>query len=291
MKSYHDCIPCFVNQTLEAVRQVTSDEGIQERVLKKVLALASGMDMNESPPVMGQKIHRIIREETGNPDPYRQKKKHYNQWAESIVPAILEAVENLGDLFENNLRLAIAGNIIDFGKNGRLNEADVVKAVKRCFTAPLDQNAVRSLRREAEAARDILYLGDNAGEIVFDRLFIEQLPMEKVTFVVRGKPVINDVTQEDAEAVCMPLFVRVIDNGSDAPGTVLPDCSQAFRERFERADLVMAKGQGNYETLNDVDKNIFFMLQAKCPVIARDIGCEIGSYIIIQKKEVKHAKR
>ena len=290
MKSFHDCLPCFVNQTLEAVRQVSDDEAVHERVLRKVLRLASAMDMNKTPPVMGQKIHRIIRKETGIADPYRQKKEYYNRWAASILTDIAAAAKNQDDPFENRLRLAIAGNIIDFGKNGRLNEADVRRVVEGCYDAPLDHKAVRLLKREVDSAREILYLGDNAGEIVFDRFFIRLFPVDKVTFVVRGKPIINDVTIEDAEAVRMTLLVRVIDNGSDAPGTVLSDCSEEFLERFNRADLIIAKGQGNYETLSDVDKNIFFLLQAKCPVIARDLKCRIGDYII-RKRSKQYAKR
>ncbi|MFH0921847.1 MAG: ARMT1-like domain-containing protein [Fibrobacterota bacterium] len=290
MKSFHDCLPCFVNQALEAVRQISDDEGVHERVLRKVLRLASSIDMSDTPPAMAQKIHRIIRKETGAADPYRRKKEHYNRWAEAALPALADAAKNQDDPFENCLRLAIAGNIIDFGKNGRLNEADVRRVIEGCYDAPLDIRAVRRLKREVSAARDILYLGDNAGEIVFDRYFMRLLPVNRVTFVVRGKPVINDVTRADAEAVRMPLLVKVIDNGSDAPGTVLSDCSAEFRDSFDRADLIIAKGQGNYETLSNVDKNIYFLLQAKCPVVARDLKCCIGDYIV-RKRSQQHAKR
>ena len=136
-------------------------------------------------------------------------------------------------------------------------------------------------------AKDILYLGDNAGEIVFDRLFIEQMPHEKVTYVVRGEPIINDVTIEDAREVDMFDLVDVIDNGSDAPGTILETCSHEFQQRFASSDLVIAKGQGNYETLSDVNKRIFFLLQVKCPVIAKDIGFEVGSFIVKANTECR----
>ncbi|MCK4815836.1 DUF89 family protein, partial [bacterium] len=130
----------------------------------------------------------------------------------------------------------------------------------------------------------ILYLADNAGEIVFDRLLIEQLPYEKITVVVKGKPVINDATMDDAEFAGLTEIVEVFDNGSDAPGTILQDCSQTFRDRFEDADLVIAKGQGNYETLSEVDKDIFFLLKVKCFIIARDIDCEVGEMILQRSK-------
>ena len=134
--------------------------------------------------------------------------------------------------------------------------------------ALLDADAVREFAQAAHKAQDILYLTDNAGEIVFDRLLIEQLPMDRITVAVKGSPIINDATRVDAETVGLTNMVSVIDNGSDAPGTMLEDCSRAFRDRFDRADLVVAKGQGNYETLSEVDKNIVFILKVKCPVIA-----------------------
>ncbi len=129
-------------------------------------------------------------------------------------------------------------------------------------------------------ARDILYLGDNAGEVVFDRVLIERLPYDEVTFVVKGSPVINDATMADAEAAGLTDLVEVITNGSDGPGTILKTCSPQFRERFGQADLIIAKGQGNYESLSEVDKSIFFVLKAKCPVIARDLDCTIGEMIL-----------
>jgi uncharacterized protein with ATP-grasp and redox domains len=130
------------------------------------------------------------------------------------------------------------------------------------------------------AAEKILYLGDNAGEVVFDRILLEHLPPEKVTFVVRGGPTINDVTRNDLEMVEFDRRVGVIDNGSDAPGTILEDCSPQFRELFEKADLVISKGQGNYETLNDLPGHIVHLLKVKCPVVARDLSVPEGSLIV-----------
>ena len=146
--------------------------------------------------------------------------------------------------------------------------------------------STEALRRAVEGAIDILYLGDNTGEIVFDRLLVEQMGRRKTTFVVRGAPVINDATREDAETVGMTKLVPVIDNGSDAPGTILASCSPAFRRRFAAADLIIAKGQGNYETLSDTDHGrIWFVLKAKCPVIADHLGCATGDLVV----RIEHA--
>jgi len=139
---------------------------------------------------------------------------------------------------------------------------------------------LESFRKTVTEAQNILYLSDNAGEIVFDKLLIEQLGPEKVTLAVKARPVLNDATAEDAGAAGLIDLVEVIDTGDDAPGTILETCSGVFRYFFEAADVVIAKGQGNYESLSDVDKNIFFMLKAKCPVIAEHLGCEVNQMIL-----------
>jgi uncharacterized protein with ATP-grasp and redox domains len=142
---------------------------------------------------------------------------------------------------------------------------------------------VGAFGREAETATSILYLADNAGEIVFDRVLIETLGPQRVTVVVKGTPVLNDALAADAEAAGLVDFVEVIDNGSDAPGTLLEDCSEATRSRFQSAGMVIAKGQGNYETVSGATRPVWFALMAKCGVIARHIGCDPGS-LVLQRK-------
>jgi len=284
MRTYFDCIPCFVRQALDSVRLITDDEQIQEQVMREVLRLASRMDLRQSPPAMAQKIHRMIRKLTGVQDPYLQMKNRFNKMALEMYPELRESIANSADPFETAVRLAIAGNIVDLGVKTGLAESEIEKTIAQSLTDPLDKEALKEFRNATNRAKDILYLGDNAGEIVFDHLLIEQLPTENITFVVKADPVINDATIEDAQIVGLTDIVSVIDNGSDAPGTILENCSQDFCRRFNEADLVIAKGQGNYETLSDVNKDIFFILRAKCPVIARHLGCEIGSMILVKNE-------
>jgi uncharacterized protein with ATP-grasp and redox domains len=194
--------------------------------------------------------------------------------------SILESEDRL----DTAVRLAIAGNLIDFGVNSIIQETELEKTISQCLSEKLTDMQIGYFRKAIDKAENILYLADNAGEIVFDRLLIEQLPIEKITMAVKGSPVINDATMEDAILAGLPKIVEVIDNGSDAPGTILEICSQSFKNYFNKADLVIAKGQGNYETLSDVDKNIFFILKAKCPVIAKDLGCEVGEMILRRKE-------
>jgi len=284
MKIYFDCIPCLVRQVLDSVRLTTDDEDIIEQVMRRALSLACRMDLRQSPPAMAQKVHRVIRKLTGVKDPYLQMKNRFNKLALQMYPDLKKRIEDSLDPFQTAVRLAIAGNIIDLGVNSTLEESNVQKAITESLTEPLDVKALEEFSTTTAQANDILYLGDNAGEIVFDRLLIEQLPCENITFVVKASPILNDATIEDAVIVGLTDIVDVIDNGSDAPGTILENCSKAFRCRFDESDLVIAKGQGNYETLSDVDKNMFFLLRAKCPVIARDIGCEVGEMILRKNK-------
>jgi uncharacterized protein with ATP-grasp and redox domains len=284
MRIFLDCIPCFVRQALDSARLVTDDERIHEQVVREVLRLSADLDMSQSPPAIGQQIHQLIRKLIDNKDPYRELKQRSNRLALRMCEEFKETVRTSKDPLETAVRLSIAANIIDLGVKTSIAETDIEKVINDCLTEDFDGQQLESFRNAVKKAKKILYLADNAGEIVFDRLLIEQLPTEKVTLVVKGKPVINDATMEDAESVGLTEIVEVLDNGSDAPGTILESCSPAFRNCFAEADLVIAKGQGNYETLSDVDKNIFFVLKAKCPVIAKDLGCEVGEMILRRSK-------
>ncbi|MDQ7838890.1 MAG: ARMT1-like domain-containing protein [Thermodesulfobacteriota bacterium] len=281
MNTSLDCIPCFIRQALEAVRMVSTDRIVHERVVRDVLRWTGEMDLDFPPPVMGQRIHRRLREITGVEDPYRLAKGHQNRMALSLLPELKAEIKAASDPLAIAVRLAIAGNVIDMGVNGSVTESDVRQSVSQAlagaFIGQMDE-----FRQFVAKARSILYLADNAGEIVFDRLLIEQLSPERVTVVVRGAPVINDATMGDARDVGLHEIVEIIDNGSDAPGTILEECNQEFRRRFAEADLILAKGQGNYETLNDGPTNIFFLFKAKCPVIAGHAGLPLGTQALIR---------
>ncbi len=261
---------------------VTDDETMHERVLRELLGMWQAMDMRQSPPAMAQKIHRYLRQLTGVADPYLDVKNHYNAFALGLYPELRERVENSPDPFETAVRLAIAGNIIDFGVNSNVEQSTVQDAILRSLSEPIDHDAVQSLRRAIDQAEDILFLGDNTGEIVLDRLLIERMPRDRITYVVRGHPILNDALLEDARTVGLTDLVEVMDNGSDAPGTILETCSDAFRRRFEQADVIIAKGQGNYESLSETQRPVFFLLRPKCAVLARHLSCELGRLMVLR---------
>jgi uncharacterized protein with ATP-grasp and redox domains len=280
MKTYLDCIPCFFRQALDAARLVTDDEAIHEQILRDVIDLTNRLNLHQSPPAMGQLIHRRIRELAENPDPYRDLKKRHNHLAMELYELLELTVRHSNNPIDTAVRLAIAGNIIDLGVKTSISDSDIQQTINDSLNAPIDSSTIETFRSDTDNAREILYLADNAGEIVFDRLLIEQLSAEKITVAVKGSPVINDATMEDAIDTGLTKLVRVVDNGSDAPGTILETCSETFRTHFDRADLIIAKGQGNYETLSDIDKNIYFILKAKCPIIAKHLDCPVGTRVL-----------
>ncbi len=285
MKSYLDCIPCFLRQALEAARFATSNPTDQETILREVLAFSAKMNLNDSPPRVGQMIHRRLRELTGNEDPYLQVKQKFNNLALTMLEDLRGKIKKAPDSLELALRLAITGNVIDFGISANLTEEQARQEVEKTLQTPLNAN-IKQFKQSVNHSKKILYLADNAGEIVFDRLLIEQLPTKKITLAVRGNPVINDATIADAQTAGLDLLVEIIENGNDAPGTIIEDCSPQFQQKFHQADMIISKGQGNFETLSDSDhQNIFFLFKVKCPVVARHINAPLGSLQLYHNKE------
>jgi len=281
MQTTLDCIPCIVRQTLEAARFVSKDKELHRQIMKEVLTTISKLDLEQTPPAFAQQIHRRLRTATGNIDPYRKVKKIFNRLAWEMLPDVRRRIALADNPFEIALKVAVAGNVIDFGINGNITETEVREAVVKVIDSPIEGN-IAELQKALHEARQILYLADNAGEIVFDRLLIEQLSLQRTVVAVRGKPILNDATREDAEFAGIDKLVKIIDNGSDAPGTILSDCSVEFVEHFHNADLIIAKGQGNFETLSSRPENIFFLMKVKCPVIASHTGFSVGTHLLLK---------
>jgi len=257
----------------------TDDDVVHEAVIRDVLREMSAIDLGQTAPAMARRIHHLVREHSADPDPYLRVKEQTNRFASSLLPEVRERVRRARDPLEMAVRMAIAGNIIDFGLGAPVDLTTLRGTIDRVATAPLlgDGDA---FARDLAAARSILFLADNAGEIVLDRVLIEELGPARVTVAVKGGPILNDALHADAEAAGLHELVEVIDNGADAPGTILDLCSEPFRQRFAAADLVIAKGQGNYETLSGVSRPVWFVLMAKCAVIARHLGCDPGTLVL-----------
>jgi uncharacterized protein with ATP-grasp and redox domains len=250
-----------------------------------VLDLLKQLEPSSMPPEIGDQVHRLVRQEVGDRDPYRAIKEASTQYAQSLYPRMKTLLAETDDPLGMAVRLSIAGNIIDAAPD---REYDLWDTVERVLFQPFaidDRAAFReALARVDQGVRTtpVLYLADNAGETVFDRVLIEMLDTP-VTYAVKGGPTLNDATEEDALAAGVDQVAKVVSTGSDAPGTVLDRCSQEFQRLYDEAELVIAKGQANYETLSEEGPKVFCLLQTKCPVIARDVGVPVGSIVLSQR--------
>lgn len=268
MKLHLECIPCYIRQALEAAQMVTEDKKLQEQILRKSLIAASKFDTESSGFITQAKIQNVIKEILPDGDPYSEVKEKYNRITLGLADELKRVIEISTDQFETSLRISLAGNIIDFGPNITLNKKIIKEAIKKSLSQNLDKEKIKLLKENIDNAKRILFIGDNAGEIVLDKIFIEKLTKEKITYVVRGGYALNDATMQDAKMVGMTDTVRVITTGLDMPAAILPLCSKDFLVNYKRSDLIIAKGQGNYEALCEEDKNIFFLLKIKCPIVA-----------------------
>jgi len=276
MTTYLDCIPCFLQQALRAGRAATNDEKQIKLLLDEVGGMIRDIPMLATPPETGDMIYRKVSQITGVADPYFETKKSSIKEALALYPKLKAKIEQSSDKLLTAIKLAIAGNIIDLGVGIKYNLSHDIETI---LHQEIAISHYATFTTELQKARNILYLGDNAGESVFDRLLIEQLN-RPVTYVVRNKAVINDVTFDDAIDSGLDKVAKIISSGSSAPGTILSRCSPAFRAYHNKADMIISKGQGNYEGLSETKRPVFFLLKAKCPVIARNLKVKKGDIIL-----------
>lgn len=278
MKSYLDCYPCFFTQAIKTSRMITSDEKKIWQILNEVSLSLPEIPFGATPPEVGREVYRIISERTGMKDPYRKLKEECTRQALTLYPELNKLINSSEDRLMTAVRISIAGNIIDFGANF---DFDLKKDVGTILSQDFSINHYREFCEALDKARKVLYLADNAGETVFDRLLIEEIN-KPVIYAVRAHPIINDATREDALLAGIDKVAEIMSSGCDAPGNILKFCSDEFLKVYRSADLIISKGQGNYEGLSDEDRPIFFLLKVKCHVIARDIGIDEGSIILMK---------
>ena len=286
MKLNIDCIPCFQRQALQAVRFISDDEKLHEKVLREVTKMLLSSSWESTPPELAHEVHRIVKRLTKEKDPYEEAKKESNDLVLKMYPALKEKVDASNDPLRTAVRLAIAGNIIDFGPLQGFNLEEVIGEVLKKKFAIDDYEKLKEKLKDAET---ILFFADNAGEIGFDKLLIEAFlkdkSFEKIVFVVKGGPIINDATLEDAAymGLCDLPKIEFLKLSNGEAGTGPDRNSQVVKRWIRKHDLVISKGQGNYEGLSEND-GLFFLLMAKCPVIASDLGVEVGD-IVLKYKE------
>ncbi len=282
MRTTIDCIPCFIDHGVHISKMVASDEAMRRVLVDAVLQEMLKHGLDDPPPLMARRINSVIRDVAGVRDPYMEMKDRSTAFALELLPLVLNDLEAHADRFEAALRLAIAGNIIDYGVDKNFKLEDAHGKILEAFNEPLDLKATGLLKRAMDSAKRILYIADNCGEAVFDRIFIEPYK-EKITLAVRGEPILNDITRREVSGSGLLDFAaEIVDTGDFTPGVSLAHSGAEFIETYESADLIVAKGQGNYETLSDSKRPIFFLFRAKCKVVAAELGgVALGSFQVI----------
>ncbi len=287
MKTYPECIPCFINQGLNATIKLSLGRDKRKEVAVKSLKIISTFNsFDRSPAYYAYFVQKVVKELTCVEDPFYSLKKKANKIALEIYDEVLKKKPlNMDDL-EWSIKLSAIGNAIDFAIKGEFSiEEDIEALLEKEFAV----NHIRDFKRLLDKSKKVMIIGDNAGEIVFDKHLVEVLKEfgKEVIYGVKGKPILNDALFDDALESGIVELCKVVDNGSDKIGTWLDDCKSEFIEEFSSADIIISKGQANYETLNEIkDKDIFFILQAKCDPIGRENGVKKGDLIFKYNRKI-----
>lgn len=282
-----ECYPCMMAQAFRAAKLsgLRGEELLQ--ALRETAAFLAEVPPFLTPPAAAEVFYGKIKERSGVEDPYREAKKGADLHALSLLPRLRREMKEDPDPLAYALKASVAGNAVDFGALEK--PPDLEESLRRVLRRGLDPECVEMLRRDLEGATSVLLVCDNAGEIVLDRLLCEALahlhPRLAVTAAVRGGPAINDATVTEAREAGLEETCRVITTGLAMAGVDLDRCSSAFRDAFRRADVVLAKGQGNFETLDEADRDVYFLFQVKCDRVAAHLGAEKGSALILPPRK------
>ena len=296
MKSKVDCIPCMFRQALNTSRLVTKDQSVIRRIFAQVADWTKRISLDNSPATNSKPIYLIVSEVTGVSDPYAVQKKQTNQGALALLPELRKFIRKSPDPLDAALHIAIAGNVIDMGIGHSFDFNREVEEILDIMNRKLGISDLPDLKAELHPGIKLLYLADNAGEIVFDRLLVEQLLKTgaKITLAVKSGPIINDATMEDAKIAGLTRLVKVITTGGNDVGVNWNNISREFMNTVKNADIILAKGHGNFETCDDRRENFYFLLKIKCEMVARQIGGNLGDLVFKhshkKKKQVRHAR-
>lgn len=287
MKRNDKCLGCLVNQVVKVADMTQAED--REGLYKKVFTYFANMDYEKKSPEIIGDTFSILKQHIKNMDPYQELKAYYNQLFLSMESKFRLKIDQAADSFQMALKLAVIGNIIDFNPSHNLTEDKI-----RDFFTNMDEmnfytNNQAILKSKIKKATTMLYIGDNCGEICLDKLFLEQIKKEnpklKIYFGVRGEAIVNDSIEQEAYEVGINQFATILSNQDNSLGTILKRTGEEFQDVFANADVILAKGQANYESLSETkNKTIFYLLMTKCDVIANDIGVPVNSLMCFLQK-------
>lgn len=291
-----ECVGCCINQVRRVLDIVKLSEEKQNELMKAVLATLADADFSKCTPEIMALIWADIVRFAGKEDVYGEVKSRFNAELMNTEGLVFDLLNKSGDRFMTALKIALAGNLIDFAAFDAFDPSVLCAKIESAEESALTVDDSAALRAGLKDAKKLLYIGDNCGEIALDKFFIREIkaafPELQVTFVTRGRPAINDITIADARQVKMDEVAAVIPNGDSAVmGTVLSRVSEEFRAAWTAADLVIAKGQGNYESLfTEKEKRIFFLFMAKCHAVADPLGLERMSVVCMDNRRAINKK-
>ena len=278
MTSNLDCFPCILRHALNVARMAHADESTRRAILAEAMDVLRRAEPTTSPSALCTEMQRIVCRATHTRDPYRETKDRCTRLTLGLYPFMHGLVGASDDPLGIGVRVSAAGNAIDPAMPAGF---DLKTVMQRLLTHSFAIDQLPALREAVAAASRILFLADNAGETVCDRVLIEALH-RPVDYAVKGGPVMDDATHADAVAAGIDDVATIVETGSDALGTILSQCAHGFRRRFADAPLIIAKGQANFETLRGEDERVFFLLHTKCAAIAEEIGTPVGSFVLMQ---------
>jgi len=278
MQTLLSCYNCLLQQAVEALDSSRVSFDIQIRTVKKVLLILASADPSLSPPELSGRINEVIRDALGNDYLYADIKRKSHRIAMEYLEDLKKISHQSEDPIEQGLKISAVGNLVDVM---HANEYHLWEEVEMALQQDLLGGGLEAFRNRLEEAPYLLYLADNVGETVFDRVFIEMLDLP-VIYAVKGGPILNDATLEDARKAGIDRFAELVETGSRSPGTVLGQCTEEFQDLFLKSELILAKGQANFETLEGQYENVFFLFRVKCPLLGKEIDAPTGSLILAQ---------
>ena len=287
MKINYECGACFLRQAKEAMDLSTDDEDLKIELMNDIFNfLSSNFDKTTNSNKTGSTIHNMIKQKTGCEDPYFREKIEGNQIALKYLPVVKEVLKENNSL-ENYVKIAIIGNILDFG--AFTLDTDIGSLIGDALEQDLAIKDIDDFDNALKKYDKVLYLVDNTGEIVFDKLLLSKISEYDldITIAVKSKPILNDACRQDAIDVGLDEFGKIVDIGAGTVGYVDSEISDDFREIFNSHKFIISKGMGNYEGLTEIDlssKDIFFLLCSKCTTISKDIGVNLQDMLLLKNK-------
>jgi len=278
-----DCLVCLYNQALKTNKLLGLDDKTSAKILFEVAKILPNYSLNFTPPQIAKDTYKLIEDITNNPDPLKKAKELSIKEAKTFKPTLYEEIKKSDDKLLTALKIAVAGNVIDFGAKEQIN---LSKLLDEIFHTPFKIDFYTDLKEKLKTAKKVVILGDNCGENIFDVILADTLKSLydiELFYFVRGKPIINDVTITEANESDMPKFAKIIDTGVPTPGYDIKYASKESLEIFNTADVVISKGMGNFESLFEITKReIFYLFIVKCNVVANAVGCNIKDLILLK---------